>query len=193
MLFHPSFAETIAELKKRKITLPSSPSDLELDFASYTYPQNGELVAGVEEFGKIQLDEEIGQDFCNNIPICAYDESVNKFEGLEGTAYLTSHSMIIHGQSDFIPVNLLTFHFYTRSSVLSQGQKFIKYSEDIEVDSKKDYITDREKLLIENVPEKSVIFIDGPLIGSQMTRYTLDLNSLLLKEHSPYLFCQKQQ
>jgi len=162
--------------------LPSDPSDLELDFTSYSYPQNGELVAGVEEFGKVQLDQKIGQDFCNNTPICAYDESVNKFEGLEGTAYLTSHSMIIHGQTDFIPVNLLTFYFYTGSLVLSQGQKFIRYSEDIEVDSKKDYITDREKLLIENVPEKSVIFIDGPLIGSQMTTYTLNLNSLLLKK-----------
>ena len=162
--------------------MPSSPSDLELDFTNYSYPQNGELVTSVEEFGKFQLDEENGQKFCSNVPICAYDESVNKFEGLEGTAYLTSHCMIIHGQTDFIPVSLLTFYFYTRSLALSQGSKFIKYSEDVEVDSKRDYIADREYLLVENVPEKSVIFVDGPLIGSQMTKYTLNLNNLLLKK-----------
>ena len=107
---------------------------------------------------------------------------MNKFEGLEGTAYLTSHSMIIHGETDFIPVSFLTFYFYTRSTVLSEGSGYIKYSEDVETDSKRDYITDRELLLGANVPENSIIFIDGPLIGSQMTKYTLDLNNLLLKK-----------
>lgn len=116
------------------------------------------------------------------MPVCAYDESVNKFEGLEGTAYLTSHSMVIHGTDDFIPVSLLTFYFYTRSSVLSKDSSYIKHTEEIETDSKLDYIQDREHLLGENVPENSVIFIDGPLIGSQMTKYTIDLSNLLLKK-----------
>jgi hypothetical protein len=191
LLFHPSFDETIAELKKHKILLPKTPTDLELDFATYGYPQNGELVVSAEAFGKYKLDYKEGQKLCNETPICAYDESVNKYEGLEGTAYLTSHSMVIHGQTDFIPVNLLTFYFYTRSTVLSEDSKFIKYSEDVEVDSKKDYIVDREKLLSDNVPEKSAMFIDGPLIGSQMTRYTLDLNNMLLRKGVAPIFFVK--
>ncbi len=182
LLFSPSFNKTIDELKKRKITLPSIPTDSELDFSNYGFPQNGELVATIDKMGKYPLDQKNGQDFCNKVPLCAYDESVNKFEGLEGTAFLTSHSMIIHGENDFIPVSLLTFYFYTRSMTLSEGSDYIKYSEDLETDSKRDYITDRELLLGTNVPENSVIFIDGPLIGSQMTKYTLDLNNLLLKK-----------
>ncbi len=179
LLFHPSFEETLAELKKRKIRLPSNPSDLEMDFGAYGYPQSGKLVESIGEFGKFKLDARKGQEICNSTLIGAYDESLNKFEGLEGTAYLTSHSMIIHGTYDFIPINLLTFYFYTRSQVLSQDSKYIKYSEESEADSKRDYIIDRKKLLSENVPENSVIFIDGPLIGGNMATATIDMNKAL--------------
>lgn len=179
LLFHPAFKETISELKKRKIRLPSHSIDQEMDFSAFGYAQKGELVSCVEEFGKFGLDSKRGEEVCNSTLICAYDESVNKFEGLEGTAYLTSHSMIIHGLSDFIPVSLLTFYFYTRSLVLSQDSKYIKHSDETEADSKRDYIMDRMKLLSENVPENSVIFIDGPLIGGNMATATIDLNNLL--------------
>jgi hypothetical protein len=179
LLFHPSFDETLAELKKRKVKLPGNSSDLELDFSAYGYPQSGKLVESIGEFGKFKLDARKGQEVSNSTLVCAYDESLNKFEGLEGTAYLTSHSMIVHGTSDFIPVNLLTLYFYTRSQVLSQDSKYIKYSEESEADSKRDYIIDRKKLLSENVPEDSVIFIDGPLIGGNMASATINMNEAL--------------
>jgi len=131
---------------------------------------------------KIKLDPHKGEEMCKSTSICAYDESVNKFQGLEGTAYLTSHSLILHGERDFIPVNLLTFYFYTRSKLLSQNSKFVKYSEDPETDSKRDYVVDRQSLLVNNAPENSFALIDGPLIGGQMSKYTIDLNDLLLKK-----------
>jgi hypothetical protein len=182
LLFHPSFGETIDELKKRKITLPSTPLELNLDFNNYGFPTNGELVTNTEVIGKYTLDRKNGELCSKTMPICAYDESVNKFQGLEGTAFLTSHSMIIHGQHDYIPVSLLTFYFYTRSLFLSKDSSYIKHSLDLETDSKLDYIQDREVLLRDNIPENSIVFIDGPLIGSQMTKYTLDLNKVLLSK-----------
>jgi hypothetical protein len=189
LIFHSSFNDTITEIKKLKIKLPSNPSDLEMDFNAYNYPQNGELVSKVEEIGRFTLDPHRGEDLSNKTAICAYDESINRFEGLEGTAYLTSHSLIVHGSSDFVPVNLLSFHFYTRSRVLSHDSKHIKYSEDPETESKKDYILDRKALLVENIPENSVVFIDGPLIGGQMTEQTMELNDRLLrKEIVPIFF-----
>ena len=115
----------------------------------------------------------------NSTLICAYDESVEKFEGLQGTAFLTSHSMIIHGLYDYIPVNLLTFYFYTRSLSLSRDSNYIKYSEEPETDSNRDYIADRRKLLTDNVPENAIVFIDGPLIGGNMATATIDLNKQL--------------
>jgi len=191
LIFHSSFNDTITEIKKLKIKLPSNPSDFDMDFNAYNYPQNGELVSKVEEIGRFQLDPHRGRELCDKTPICAYDESINRFQGLEGIAYLTSHSFIVHGSSDFVPVNLLSFYFYTRSEVLSHDSKHIKYSEDPETDSKKDYILDRKSLLAENVPENSVVFIDGPLIGGQMSEQTIDLNDLLVKKEAVPIFFVK--
>lgn len=191
LLFHPTFEETLKELKRKRIRLPNKPTDQELDFRQYGYPQDGELITGVEDFSKRKLDPNKGEEICKSSLICAYDESVNKFEGLEGTAYLTSHSIIVHGEYDFIPVDLLTFYFYTRSLLLSKDSKYVKYSENTEVDSKRDYIEDRKRLLSENVPENSIIFIDGPLVGSQMTRQTIDLNNILLRKRIAPIFFVK--
>jgi len=182
LIFHPSFNDTIAEIKNLRIRLPTTPLDLEMDFNAYSFPQNGELTLKAGDIEKVKLDSHKGEKMSRSTSICAYDESVNKFQGLEGTAYLTSHSLVLHGERDFIPVNLLTFYFYTRSKFLLQNSKFIKYSKDPEIDSKRDYVVDRQSLLVNNVPEDSVAFIDGPLIGAQMSKYTIDLNDLLLKK-----------
>jgi hypothetical protein len=183
LIFHPSFDDTLLELKKRKIVLPSNPIDEEIDFSRYGYPQEGALISYIEDFGKFKLDANKGQTLSNSLLITAYDESVNKFEGLQGTAFLTAHSMIIHGLYDYIPVNLLTFYFYTRSLSLSQDSNHIKYSEEPEADSNRDYINDRKKLLIENLPENSVVFIDGPLIGGNMATATIDMNRELAEKN----------
>ncbi|MFX0211304.1 MAG: DNA double-strand break repair nuclease NurA, partial [Candidatus Hodarchaeota archaeon] len=182
LIFHASFNDTIAEIRNLKIRLPSSPLGLEMDFDVFSFPPNGELVQKVEEIKKFKLNPYEGEKHCQSSSICAYDESVNKFQGLEGTAYLTSHSLILHGEQDFIPLNLLTFYFYTRSRSLTQNSKFVKYSEDHETDSKRDYVFDRKSLLVNNIPENSIAFIDGPLIGGQMSSYTVELNDLLLKK-----------
>ena len=162
--------------------MPSTPLDLEMDFNAYGFPQNGELMSKAGDIKKIKLDPHKGEKMYKSASICAYDESVNKFQGLEGTAYLTSHALILHGERDFIPVDLLTFYFYTRSKFLSRNSKFVKYSEDPETESKKDYVVDRQSLLVNNAPENSIAFIDGPLIGGQMSKSTIDLNDLLLKK-----------
>ncbi len=126
------------------------------------------MVTCVEDFGKKSLNARHGESICSSVLFSAYDESIVKFEGLQGTAFLTSHSLVIHGLSDYIPVNLLTFYFYTRALLLSEGSRYIRYSEDLGVDAKRDYVTDRRKLLTVNVPNDAVLFIDGPLIGGNL-------------------------
>jgi len=191
LVFHSSFKNTISELSDLEVKLPSISSDLEINFNLYDYPQNGRLVSKVEEIQRFQLNPKNGEELCNGLFICAYDESVNRFQGLEGTAYLTSHSLILHGPNDFFASNLLTLYFYTRSKILSQNTKYIKYSEDPESDWKRDYVIDREHFLISNVPGNSVVFIDGPLIGGQMSTHTIELNDSLLKNETIPIFFVK--
>lgn len=184
LLFHPSFNDTINEINKFNIKLPTTPLNQEMDFSLYTYPQDGKLVSSVEDIKSYVLDAENGQSLANDgMTICAYDESINKFAALEGTAFLTSHSLIIHNDKEYLPSNFVTFYFYTRAKALFEKSDLIKYSEDPETDSKKDYVKDRIDFIVNNTPENSILFIDGPLIGGQVSSYTVKLNNELLNKN----------
>lgn len=191
LIFHPSFKKVINELSNLKIQLPNKPLDFSFDFNLFGYPSDGKILMKIEEDNKYILDSHNGQDYINSDLITAYDESIIKFMGLEGTGYLTSHSLILHGKDDFIPNNYLTFYFYTKSNKICEQSKYIKYADDAELQSKYDYIKDRFDFLINNVPDNSILFIDGPLIGKQMTHQTIDLNAQLSKKNIIPIFFVK--
>ena len=90
---HPAFQRTFEEIKKHKIVLPSKPVSEEIDFSYYSYPPSGNTVLALNEMKTIKLNAEKGQRLSKKT-ICAYDESLNKFPALEGSAYLFSHSIV---------------------------------------------------------------------------------------------------
>ncbi|MDO8726781.1 MAG: DNA double-strand break repair nuclease NurA [Candidatus Methanoperedens sp.] len=191
LLFHPSFNDTISEINRLNIQLPPKPSNQEMDFQFYTYPPDGRLVTNVEEIKRYVLDPRKGDKIAheNTTICCAYDESINKFSGLEGTAFLMSHSLVVMKELDFIPLNLLTFYFYTRSKDITNKSKFIKYSKDPEMDSKKDYVNDKIEFLTEYSPSGSILFIDGPLIGGDVYTFMIRaINKFLSKDIIPIFF-----
>jgi hypothetical protein len=175
LLFHPAFNETIKEIEKLNIRLPHNPIDISVNYDTPIY-NDGDIVIQIEDKNKYKLNAYNGQRRLSQYSsICSYDESIHKFMGLEGSAYITSHSLILMGKDDHIPKNLLTFYFYTRSKILLENTKYIKKSKDPDSDSKKDYNRDRKNFLSNNVPNNSILFIDGPMIGKQMTYDTLKL------------------
>ena len=115
-IIHNSFNNTIEELQEVNIKLPNDPDPVMFDFANNIYPESGELVTKINELSAIDLnpkDPEIKNWLEKSI--AAYDESINKFAALEGTAYLMSHSLIQLGKTDFLPLYILAFYFYTHS------------------------------------------------------------------------------
>lgn len=192
LVVHPSFNKTISEINKLNINLPLIPTPENMDFSFLNYPVDGKLVTNVEKIGAYRLNEKHGEVLASkDTLISAYDESINKFASLEGVAYLTSHSLILHQSDDYIPSAFLTFYFYTRSRVYTELSNYIKYSDDIESDSKIDYVIDRNKFIVDNTPRNSIIFIDGPLIGGQMSNYTFNLNEQLLNKNVIPIFFVK--
>lgn len=192
LFFHPLFKDTIAEINRLNIQLPPNPSDLEMDFHLDTNPLNGELVSKVEDIKNYSLNKKKGEKFVQSKrTLCAYDESINSYLGLEGTAYLTSHSLIAHYKEEYLPLNYLTFYFYTRAETYSKKSNVIKYSTNIEVDSKKDYVNDRNEFIIKNTPSNSIIFIDGSLFGGDVNFQAFQLNEKLLEKNVIPLFFVK--
>ncbi len=192
ILVHPSFKDTIEEINRMNIQLPNNPVFEEWDMSFSEFPNMGGRVIALEEIKAYKLNAKTGQDIIQQgHPIVAYDESIQKFEALEGSAYLTSHSLTLLGKEDYIPLNLITFYFYTRSNLFTTTSKYIKSSINPLVDSKLDYISDRTKFLVKNVPRNSILFIDGPLLGGQVIHQTLLLNNELFENNIIPIFFVK--
>ncbi len=184
IFIHPDFNATIEQINKLNIQLPKNSTTGELDFHLNLYPTDGKLITNMEEIKPFKLNAKNGDKMAHeNIAISAYDESINKFSALEGTAFLTSHSLVLQHKDAYIPQAFLTFYFYTRSKSYTEQSRFIKYSDDTETDSKVDYVKDRTDFIINNTPKNSIAFIDGPLIGGQVSAYTYKLNKGLLQKN----------
>jgi len=191
LLLHQNFFNTLSDLSRLRIRVPFEGELRELDFDPYLFPSSNGIIDTVEKLGSYKLDAKNGEKLANQYLILAYDESIKRYSALEGTAYLISHALICCDKNDYVSLNLLAFYFYTQSKILISKGKFIKHSDNPERDSKRDYIEDRTTLLARHVPDNSLLFIDGPLIGGQISSYTVRLNRFLLEKSILPIFVVK--
>ena len=154
--------------------------------------ETGGVINTLEDGQIKQLDKKKGCSLAQNqYNISAYDESFNKYFSLAGSGLLTSHSIIVHGDSDYLSSNNLTFYFYTRSDEICNKSEYIKKSEDTNLDSRRDYSKDRTDFIIETTPDNCVLFIDGPLIGGVNNPYNIKMNEALLRKNVIPIFIVK--
>ena len=193
---HHNFEKTLAAIRSQNIRLPSIPSSENINNSDSFPYHSGSLDSEKREL--IRLNAANGAKYCQMKTIAGYDESNNKYQALEGTAYFTSHSLVLLGDTDYLPANYLTFYFYTRSKTLLDSNDCMKSAGSEEDDSKsfesaynKDYAIDRADLLLQITPSNSLLFIDGPLIGAQMSSYSINLSQELLKKNIIPIFFVK--
>lgn len=170
------FNNTIQDLSNQKIILPSNPTSDQMDFEFSPFPPDGLLVSQVEDIDRYRLKSKEGEKVFDKYSIFAYDESIYKYQALQGEAYFTSHSVVKVGEKDYIPSNLLTFYFYTKSKAIAENSSYIKDISDSKYQMKTDYFDDRIDFLLKNVEENSILLIDGPLIGGD--QYVKMINAI---------------
>lgn len=176
VIVHPQFDQTLEDIKKLKLSLPEYVTSVDVnEDDNFSYQDT--LVEAVGNIEKLRLNPKSGQLSINSkVAVAAYDESINRFDSLEGVAYFSSHSLVVLGKEGYIPVNYLTFYFYTRSKGITDKSKYIKFSVDPERDSKKDFIQDKINFLVKTAPENTLLLIDGPLVGGDY--YTFMIHAL---------------
>ncbi|MEM0342758.1 MAG: hypothetical protein QXU73_00685 [Thermoplasmata archaeon] len=103
-----------------------------------------------------------------DILVAAYDESINRFDALEGSAYFTSHSMVFMTQLGYEPLTELSMYFYTRSMELHQRSPNLRFSTNPSVDSQKDYLGDKLHFILSNSVPNSILLVDGPIIAGDV-------------------------
>lgn len=195
ILTHPSFFKSLEELKQKKIHLQTVAIPESIDFNSYPFPSSDGVVSFLEPNEKYSLNPMSGVNLIKSgYLIAAYDESIDKFDSIEGVAYLTAHSIIFIGDNDYLPVIKLSFNFLTRSSLISSKSTYIYHSENVESTRKKIYVQERDEFFKENFchfPKNTIVLIDGPLIGGQVSSYTTKLNAWMLEHDLIPIFIVK--
>jgi hypothetical protein len=185
LVLHPSFKETVDSIRKVNLTVTAPPTESHFDFSKSTFPANGKLRL-VENLGTFALNLKRGNKVSQSVYFSGYDESKLNYVSLEGSAFFTSHSLIVATREEYVPVNYLSFYFYSRSKTITDRSDVFVYSEDHTADSNYDYVKDRSYFLNAFALENTILFIDGPLIGGNMTQYTLNLvNDLHLRNITP--------
>jgi len=174
LVLHPSFMETVENIRKVNIRVTEAPKESKFDFSNATFPPNGKLRL-IEKLGSHDLDAGNGLEVSKSHFFAGYDESKLNYIALEGSAFFTSHSLVVATKNEYLPVSYLSFYFYSRSKNVTDISSVFRHSQDHVSDANYDYVKDRSDFLNTWAVENTILFIDGPLIGGNMTQYTLNL------------------
>ncbi len=189
IILHPNFYKTIEALKQNDIFLPKQSV---VDQPSFIINQEGDKkLTNIENIQSFNLNAQNGGSAAKKYAYCAYDESIQKYLALEGTAYFIAHCLAVVAEKDYIPASLVTFNFYTRSKAITDRSPYIKYAEDPAVESDRDYMRDKVAFLMNNAPAKSILFVDGALIGGNLYTIMLDANEAFLEKEIVPVFLVK--
>lgn len=180
----PRFHQVLDDLGKKNIHADKSTS-YDLDYSNFVEGYNSnDSVFFLEEDKSIILDPSTGPGTLERVTICAYDESLMRISALEGSGFFISHSLVLVSKEVYLPLTYITFDFFTKSKEIADGTNSLIFTKDPpELASKNKYIKDRKAILNRYTPDNSILFIDGPLIGGQITEYNLQLNESLLERN----------
>jgi hypothetical protein len=192
LIVDPMFAKVLEDLARVGIKV-DSPYNAVITFEDQKEGAGAtESIRFLENNAKYKLNPSSPNSLAEGRKICAYDESLVRITSLEGSGFFIPHSIIMMDKDRYLPFVYLTFHFYTKSKRIADGNNSLSFSVDPpEVASKRQYIADRFMVLTENVPSFSLLLIDGPLVGGQITEKNLQLNETLLSKDIAALFIVK--
>ncbi|MEQ9278092.1 MAG: DNA double-strand break repair nuclease NurA [Balneola sp.] len=189
VILHPDFFRSIQEVQSTNVDILGRPDFSNVNINDYVPSGVFEIIGNNIE--SIKCIPEKGREYIQSNIISGYDESKLKYQTLQGSADFISHTLMVFAGKNYVPVSTLTFYFYTKSKELSDRFDTIQYSEDINSLANYHYVTDRNKLLKEYSVKDSIVFIDGPLIGGNISSYNTALVDALHKKNVIPIFIVK--
>lgn len=200
-ILHPQFKNRVTSLRNKVDFSAIVPSSLNATDDISLHQSNTKL-SSVGPIKSEPLDPRKGKEFLDKIRCMAYAESIDQFQALEGTGYVTCHSLISVEEKDFVSSNCLSFSFYTRSKTLLEQNSTIKYVDEsskvgfgnedpLEDSYKHTYHKERNTFILKNCPDSSLLLIDGPLMSGLKTAFNIQLNDKLLERFVIPIFVVK--
>lgn len=190
LVFHPEFEKTIRDIRNAKISITDKPQMINSDFSDAQFPRNGSLQI-IDKIKRVKLDAELGEELSKKYLFTGYDESKLNYLTLEGSAFFTSHSLVVTTDTEFIPISYLSVYFYTRSKHLKEKFPLLTLTDNSFDRANLDYVLDRNNFFKSYSIPDTISFIDGPLIGGNMTSYTLKMVKMLHENNILPIFIVK--
>jgi len=185
--YHKDFESIFDDIRKVKIgkLITNEGSTLSIDDLFLTSDSKVEYFD--EELKS--LDPKKGHSLINKYNIGGFDESYAEFSAIEGSIYNTAYSYVHLTDEDWRSYNWLSNHFISRSKLITEQSDKLQYHQDPNSFFKEIYAKERSSFLVDNIPEDTLLFFDGPLLGGQINHYTLDMiDKLQTKKIFPIFF-----
>ena len=185
--YHKDFESIFQDIKRAKIgkLVPSEGSTISIDdFFAYSE-------AKVDYFDDEikSLDPSKGKKAIEEFSIGGFDESFAEFSAIEGSIFNTAYSYVHLTEDDWRSYNWLSNHFISRSKLVADKSEKLIHNLDPNSYFKQVYAKERADFLVDAVPPNTILFFDGPIIGNQITHYTMDMvDKLQAKKIFPVFF-----
>ena len=158
-----NYHKTIRDLKNKNIIFTSEP--YESSISDSLRENENAKVQVLEKSDSVYLDPNKGFDFVNSYSssLLAYDESIQKIQTLKGTVYFTCHCIIGLESDDYDPICELTANYFTRAKATTDKSAVFHYvdiddkNQSIESVYKKQYHKERKALLLDHIPNNSIL------------------------------------
>lgn len=190
---HPDFYKVISELRDRRIFFAKPISASSGGLFSEIYNE-GYKLRRFEELEVKNLDLENGATICKNISLAGYDETIQRFQSLEGSTVLVVYVLTYLGEEDYYPNAQVTLNFYTSSKELSESSSTLRYSESTSAQINKNIAEDKTDFICSTIQPYTVLIIDGPLIAGDYYTTMLDkINELHIKDVLPIFIVKNSE
>ncbi|MBT5462068.1 MAG: DNA double-strand break repair nuclease NurA [Candidatus Marinimicrobia bacterium] len=193
LIVNPNWNKTIGELKKKRVLFISEPVEGKTNIS--LPPDDGKKIQILEKDSiSHDLNAHNGKDVALSYQLEAYDESYYKYAALSGAAYFTCHTLVRLDSDDYVSMCELTANYITRSEeVVGDSEVFSLASADSSTGAKfnENYSEERKNFLKTNVSDNTILIIDGPLIGNQLSSRTIRLVKDLKERNVATFFVTK--
>jgi hypothetical protein len=174
LVLHSKYNDTLRGINSINPTIPPGANAVNISLGSPDGRHSAGSVSVLEEFDKVALSgDQWRKSPLAKRSVAAYDESIIKYDCLEGASFFTAHSVVLLSETEYLPSLLLSLYFYTKAQAIADKCAYIKFALDPELESKRDYMLDKLAFLEENVPAGTLLLIDGPLIAGDVYTYMM--------------------
>ena len=189
LILNEEFEDKIKEIKNSNVWFDSEEAGYEGVISSEV--ENGVLKT-INAISSVKLKGEEGVELIKKgLSFAAYDESFIKYNALSGFCLLISHCITFHTHDSWMPILYVDLNFYTKSKELIKKSKSVKYSESPDMEAKKDYLIQKADFIDKYAQPKHVLFIDGPILGGNVSGYTIKMVEKLHKKDIIPIFIVK--